>query len=333
MNIVRAGTLGLALFGLSACGDFLGLDLLGPQDSPLVIEILDTQTEPPAKVTVTFQVSTEAGAPVPNLSVDAFEILDNGQSDSGFESSKAFQPKPGRFQTSVALLLDMSGSITGSPAFPLLKTAAAAFVDNSLDASGVVVGVWWFDGGSDLVQLVDFTDDSTALKAAIDGLTEDVTRDNSTNLNGAVQLGIGVVEQQLQNGASGVSQAGALVIFTDGTDQASRVPAAAALSAVAATDISIYSIGLRGEIDETFLSRIGRSGSAFADNSDALLGQFSTVGDQIEAMANSFYVLAYCSPRRAGASNQLTIRVRFGERLAQATTSYPAVNFTGGCTL
>lgn len=56
--------------------------------------------------------------------------------------------------------------------FAQLKTAAAAFVDNSRDASGVVVGVWWFDGGSDLVRLMDFTDDAVALKAAIDGLTK-----------------------------------------------------------------------------------------------------------------------------------------------------------------
>jgi uncharacterized protein YegL len=299
-----------------------------------VIEILDTETEPPAKVTVTFQVSTEEGDPVPNLPVSAFEIFDNGQSDSGFESSKAFQPKPGRFETSVALLLDMSGSITGSAALPLLKTAAKAFVDNSLDAEGVAVGVWWFDGGSDLVELMDFSTDSLALKAAIDGLTSAVTRDNSTNLNGAIELGIELVEERVQDGsAGGVIQTGALVIFTDGTDQANRVPASAALAAVAASPISIYSIGLRGEIDESFLSRIGRSGSAFADNTQALLARFTGIGDQIEAMANSFYVLAYCSPRRAGLANQLTIRVRYDGRQADATTEYPAVNFTGGCTI
>lgn len=327
----RAITVGLALLVLSGCGDFLAIPL-GPP--PLVVEILDTKTEPPAKVTVTFQVSTEEGDPVPNLPVSAFEIFDNGQSDSGFESSKAFQPKPGRFQTSVALLLDMSGSITGSAALPLLKTAAKAFVDNSLDAAGVAVGVWWFDGGSDLVELMDFSTDSVALKAAIDGLTSAVTRDNSTNLNGAIELGIDLVEERMQDGsASGVIQTGALVIFTDGTDQANRVPASAALAAVAASPISIYSIGLRGEIDESFLSRIGRSGSAFADNTQALLDRFTGIGDQIEAMANSFYVLAYCSPRRAGLANQLTIRVRYDGRQADGTTEYPAVNFTGGCTI
>lgn len=325
----RVSTIGLALLVLAGCGDSTG-----PQDSPLVINILDTRTEAPAKVFVTFQVSTEAGEPVPNLPVSAFELLDNGLSDSEFESSKAFQPKPGRFQTSVALLLDMSGSITGSDALPLLKTAAGAFVDKSLEAEGVAVGVWWFDGSSDIVRLMDFTNDAAILKAAIDGLTEDVTRDNSTNLNGAIQLGIDVVEQRLQEGSiGGVTQAGALVIFTDGTDQANRVPASAALSAVTATTIAVYSIGLRGEIDETFLSRIGRSGSAFADNSAALLSKFTGVGDQIEAMANSFYVLAYCSPRRAGLANELTIRVTVDARQAEATTEYPAVNFTGGCTI
>lgn len=329
MIIGRVGTIALALLAFSGCSDSTG-----PDAAPLVIEILDTATEPPAKVLVTFQVTTEAGDPVPNLPVDAFEILDNGQSDSGFESSKAFQPKPGRFQSSVALLLDMSGSITGSEALPLLKEAAGAFVEKALDASGVAVGVWWFDGGADLVQLMDFTDDEAAITAAIDGLTEDVTRDNSTNLNGAIQQGVDLVDQRMQDGAaSGIAQAGALVIFTDGTDQANRVPASAALTAVEESSIAFYSIGLRGEIDEAFLSTIGKSGSAFADNSESLLAEFSGIGGQIEALANSFYVLAYCSPRRAGVSNQLTIRVDLEGRQAAATTTYPAVNFTGGCTI
>jgi hypothetical protein len=151
-------------------------------------------------------------------------------------------------------------------------------------------------------------------------------------LNGAVVLGIDLVENRLNSGSpSGAIQTGALVVFTDGTDQASRVTSVAALTAVQATDIGVYSIGLRGEIDELFLSRIGRSGSAFADNAAALLEQFTGVGAQIEALANSVYVLAYCSPRRAGVENDLTIRVTAAGRRGEATTVYPAVNFTGGC--
>jgi len=329
VKLGRAGVVGLALVVGSGC--HFGTDL---EDAPLVVDILDTKTEPPAKVTVTFQVSGQDGSPVPDLPVSAFEILDNGLSDSGFESSKAFQPKGGNFVTSVALLLDMSGSITGSDALPLLRTAAKAFVDNSLDASGVTVGVWWFDGGADIVELIGFTEDAAALRSAIDGLTADVTRDVSTNLNGAVQLGIEVVEERLAAGApAGATQTGALVVFTDGTDQANRVSSSDALTAVQTTSIGVYSIGLRGEIDEVFLRRIGRSGSAFADNSAALLEKFTGVGDQIQALANSFYVLAYCSPRRAGVSNELTIRVRSGLRQGEATTTYAAVNFTGGCVI
>lgn len=319
----------LALPVLSGCGDSTG-----PDDRPLKIEILETQTESPSKVSVTFYVSRTNGRPVPDLPVTAFELLDNGVSDSELEADKAFQPKPGRFQASVALLLDMSGSITGSDALPLLKSGAKAFVDKSLDAPGVAVGVWWFDGGTDIVELVDFTDDATVLEEAIDSLTEDVTRDNSTNLNGSIVEGVELVEQRIEEGSgSGIAQTGALVVFTDGTDQANRVPASAALSAVEESSVAIYSIGLRGEIDESFLTSIGTSGSAFADNSESLLAEFSGVGGRIEAMANSYYVLAYCSPRRGGTDNELTIRVTHEGGQAEATTTYPAVNFTGGCTL
>jgi hypothetical protein len=53
VKIGRLSTISLALFVVSACGDSTG-----PQDSPLVLQILDTQTAPPAKVSVTFQVTT-----------------------------------------------------------------------------------------------------------------------------------------------------------------------------------------------------------------------------------------------------------------------------------
>lgn len=329
VNIGRAVATLFALVALVGCGDSTG-----PGDSPLVVNILDTRTEPPAKVLVTFQLTTQDGRPVPNVPVSSFEILDNGQSDSGFESSKAFQPRPGRFQASVALVLDLSGSITESDALPALKTASKAFVDKALEASGVSVGIWWFDGAADVVRLMDFSDDATALKAAIDALTEDVTRDNSTNLNGAIQQGVQIVERRMQDGAaSGIAQAGALVVFTDGTDQANRVPASTALAAVDSTEIAVYAIALRGEIDEMFLGRVGRSGSAFADNTAGLLSRFSGIGGDIEALANSYYVLAYCSPRRAGVSNSLVIRVRHDGREGDGETSYAAVNFTGGCTI
>lgn len=329
VSIGRVGTIVVTLLALVGCRDSIG-----PGNSSLEIEILDTATETPAKVLVTFRVSTVDGEPVPNIPVDAFELLDNGVSDSDFESSKAFQPKPGRFQTSVGLLLDMSGSITQSDALESLKSAAGAFVDKALEADGVAVGVWWFDGAADIVQLTDFSGNADAIKDSIAALTADVTRDNSTNLNGAIRLGVEAVEDRMRDGAaSGVAQAGALVVFTDGTDQANRVPASAALAAVDSSGIAIYSIGLRGEIDETFLRRIGRSGSAFADNSQALLSQFSGIGGRIEALANSYYVLAYCSPRRAGVNNQLTIRLRHNGQQADASTTYPAVNFGGGCTI
>jgi len=330
VRIGRAFPTLLAALLASGCGD----SSTGPEDRPLKIEILETRTEPPANVTVTFYVSRTNGYPVPGLPVDAFELLDDGMSDSQFEASKAFQPKPGRFQASVALLLDMSGSITGSEALPALKEASSAFVDKALEAQGVVVGVWWFDGGADIVQLVDFTNDAETLKAAIEGLTEEITRDASTNLNGAIRDGVALVEERMADGAgSGIAQSGALVVFTDGTDQARRVSSSDALSAVEGTNISVYSIGLRGEIDEGFLNSVGSSGSAFADDRDALLEEFSGVGGLIGQMANSYYVLAYCSPRRDGVEHELTIRVTHGGQRAEATTSYPAVNFTGGCKL
>ena len=58
MKLGRVGVVGLALVVGSGC--HFGTDL---ENAPLVVDILDTKTEPPAKVTVTFQVSGQDGSP------------------------------------------------------------------------------------------------------------------------------------------------------------------------------------------------------------------------------------------------------------------------------
>ena len=57
---------------------------------------------------------------------------------------------------------------------------------------------------------------------------------------------------------------GTLVVFTDGTDRAARVPQQEMLDAVNNSNYSVFAIGLGAEIDEEELDGIGRDGTAKA---------------------------------------------------------------------
>ena len=178
-------------------------------------------------------------------------------------------------------------------------------------------------------------DTSTTLKEAVDGITPEMSSDNSTNLYGAVIQGIEVASQKLTQ-TRNLNEIGssAVVVFTDGTDQANRNTKGQALGAVANADrdISVYTIGLGGEVDEQILREIGKTSFVSAANIGELLDRFREIGDLINGKANSYYLLEYCSPKRSG-NNQLTIQVAQGVLVGKASTLFDASDFNGSCSL
>lgn len=152
---------------------------------------------------------------------------------------------------------------------------------------------------------------------------------------GAVIQGLEVASQKLtQTRTLDEIASSALIIFTDGTDQANRNTKGQALGAVANADrdISIYTIGLGGEIDERVLREVGKTSFVSAANIGELLDSFREIGDLVNGRANSYYLLEYCSPKRSG-SNQLTIEVTKGMLVGRANTLFDASDFNGSCTL
>ena len=129
--------------------------------------------------------------------------------------------------------------------------------------------------------------------------------------------------------ASGTLFGGALAVFTDGTDRAARVSRDEALVAAGNPDVAIFSIGLGSEIDEAYLGSIGQSGGvALARDLDDLSAAFATTGQAIAKLANSYYVLSYCSPSRAE-RHALTLSV--AGRTGSFQGSFDATGFEGGC--
>ncbi len=320
---------------LSACG--------GDDDANLNLRITieDQFVNLPSNVSVFFKVEDLAGRGQAGLTEADFNIYENGSLISEFEAVRKIQPNEQVFDYNIILVLDLSGSVLAGESLGSLKNAAKGFIDEVMPTEGsasldaIKAEIWWFDGAENLKLLSPANGSASELKADIDNISPAMSSDNSTNLYGAVIQSMEVATQRLtQTRQQDEIGSSAVVIFTDGTDQANRATKGQALDAVnrADPDISIYTIGLGGEIDESVLGQIGRTSFVSAVNIGELLEKFSEIGDLISGRANSYYLLEYCSPKRSG-ENQLTIEVVKGSLRGSANTLFDASNFNGSCNL
>ncbi|WP_409070379.1 vWA domain-containing protein [Aliifodinibius sp. S!AR15-10] len=239
-------------------------------------------------------------------------------------------------------MLDLSGSILNNADLPKVKEAATTFIERTMpDATDQLYGtremaVYWFDGEESIHPLVSFTAERDTLVSGIESITEDISDDASTNLNGAVIQGLSVMDSRLRSirDDQDIATAGSMVLFTDGTDQAGRVSTSAALDSVnkASSEHSLFTIGLGGEIDQDVLESFGKDGFELAEDSLELNSSFLAVAERLEAASNSFYVLEYCSPKRSG-EHTLELRAVYEDKFGSFSTTFSADGFSGGCAI
>ncbi|MFX0556994.1 vWA domain-containing protein [Maribacter sp. CXY002] len=318
-------------------------DCLGLGEGELVLSIQEQYTTLPGKVSIFFKVSDTDGNPVPGLTADQFTIYEQGRNDDCFntistsESFARISPNSQIFNNNTLLVLDLSNSVLDS-SLDELKIASTSFVNNVMpatDQESFQMAIYWFDGENELHLLNGLTSSKTELIAAIDGITDTISSDPSTDLYGAVIKSTDIASNLIKDTTSGGNiGAASVVIFTDGTDQASRYTEDAALKKVneANANISFFSIGLGSEIDTQVLQDIGKTFSVFAGNKDELESTFNDISEKVSERANSFYLFEYCSPKRDGSGeNNLAIQVKTGSREGAVQTKFSANGFTGGC--
>ena len=334
-------------FDLNGNGD-LGLgkpvdDCLDFGPNELILSIQDQYTTLPGKVSVFFRVSDEFGNPVADLTADQFTIYEQGRNDDCFstisssESQSRISPNSQIFQNHTLLVLDLSNSVL-SGSLTELKSASASFIDNvmpAVPAESFQMAIYWFDGEDVLHELNPLTSSREELIAAVESIDSDFSNDPSTDLYGAVikstDLATDLLRDSEQNNTIG---AASIVLFTDGTDQASRYSESQALDKVekANSNISFFTIGLGAEIDSEVLEEIGKTFSVFAGNKEELEVTFNQLSQKVSERANSFYLFEYCSPKRDGSGeNNLAIRVQHGGLQGAVQTSFDASGFTAGC--
>ncbi len=318
-------------------------DCLGLDEGELVLSIQDQFTTLPGKVSIFFRVSDTNGNPVSGLTANQFTIYEQGRNDDCFntistsESFARISPNAQIFSNNTLLVLDLSNSVLAS-SLDELKVATTSFVNSVMPANeleSTKMAIYWFDGEDELHLLNPLTSSKQELITAIEGISDTISSDPSTDLYGAVIKSTDIASELIQQSTAGDKiGAASVVIFTDGTDQASRYTESAALEKVeeANSNISFFTIGLGAEIDTQVLEDIGKTFSVFAQNTAELEQTFRDISEKVSERANSFYLFEYCSPKRDGSGeNNLAIQVNTGTRQGAVQTKFSANGFTGGC--
>jgi len=314
-------------------------------ENDLLLSIQDQFTTLPGKVSILFKVSDSQGNPISGLTANQFTIYEQGRNDDCFntisssESLARISPNSQVFSNNTLLVLDLSNSVLQG-SLEELKTASTSFVNNVMpqdETEAFKMAIYWFDGEDVLHLLNPLTSSVADLTAAIDGITDSISNDPSTDLYGAVLKSTDRAEELIDEANSIQGSpivAASVVLFTDGTDQASRYTEESALNAVnnANPNISFFTIGLGSEIDQEVLGDIGKTSSVVASNAAELETTFNQISARVSEQANSFYLFEYCTPKRDGSGeNNLVIQLTDGAFQGAVQTKFDAEGFTGGC--
>ncbi len=169
-------------------------------------------------VEVYASVFDQKGSHVDGLTKDQFHILDEGapQNLLTFEAETS--------DLTCAILLDTTGSMQG--ALPSVKNAVSELLAQMRE--GDSVGIFGFN--STLVTLQDFTGDHAAARRAV----------LRTRAAGATALFDAIAEVARDIGTRKGKKA--IVLFTDGDDNASGLTADAAIKRVLETGVPVYAV-------------------------------------------------------------------------------------------
>ncbi|MEM6995199.1 MAG: VWA domain-containing protein, partial [Myxococcota bacterium] len=273
--------------------------LSGGCSKSLTVTRINSAEKKPNNVWVFFTVERE-GEPVAGLAAEDFAIYEDEALVSTFESQQVIQNPEVAAVMYTLLLLDMSGSITESGEADAVVDAAHKFSEKV--GKTQKVGAYAFDGGEDIYSVVRFTEAQGSIDGGLDGLRSYKPKDPSTNLHGAVVQGLDVLGTALEKDKRPL-KFGTLVVFTDGTDRAHRVPKEDMIEALGKEEYAnfeIYVIGVGAELEEGALAEIGRDGTELATDDAKVDAAFQRVASRIEQHAKRFYLLSYCTPSRSG---------------------------------
>jgi Ca-activated chloride channel family protein len=254
-------------------------------------------------------VADADGRLVPDLTMDDFEIADNGRPQPLVYFENVVQP------FSVVVMLDTSGSMTGS--ISLLKNAAEQFFLRLLPEDKGRVGAF-----NDKIEMsAHFTNDRDQLITE----TRQLDFGNGTRLWDAVLLSL----EELR----GIEGRRVVLVFTDGDDTESRTGYNTVVDRAREDEAMVYAIGLESNYfngqrmvrsrPDSGLRRIAdETGGGYFElqKTDELAPTFTRVVQELHAQ----YVMGFTPTELDGKVHRLTVRVKKPGMTARARRSYVA---------
>ena len=307
-----------------------------------------------SRISMEFSPTCADNWPIPSLrmsvcdSLTDFRVFETN-ADGVEETVNVFESEPRVIcypDVVTLILLDTSGSINMN-GLDVVKASVISYItelENRLTVQHSVA-VYAFDGrrnAETLQVIMDFTTDTTTLKARVQQWScaeANFCRDFSTNLNGAMVAAEAILRTEA--GAFAWRQQTYLVLFSDGTDQASVVSDQDAVTrmneARASYGLTVYAVALTGEdsggnvgVFTSHLTALS-AGPPFVANTFAQIGfQFNQVAAAVVAATtaenNAFYRIDYCSPKRAGMSTVI-VELRYDGGTIRWSNTFDASQF------
>ena len=291
------------------------------------VDPVATAYQKPSNVAAYVAIS-DADEPITGLQAQNFEIFENGQALSADDSQLVLLPQELATYHHTLLLLDLSGQ---KGADDKLARAAASFVE-TLRATQAIT-VYAFDGTASLRWVADASKSADPSPVDLRALTKMGSGDPSRDLNGALQNGLKELGARLAAQPK-VVKVGTLVVFTRGPDLAGRVSQADLDAAWGDTPYDVVAIGIADSAGRA-LADIGKNGVLRATDEDSLGVAFENAALRARALYERYYLVAYCSPARAG-SRHLELQVHFrdkegDDRTASFSQDIDATGFGPGC--
>ncbi|MEM7511531.1 MAG: VWA domain-containing protein [Bacteroidota bacterium] len=246
---------------------------------------VDTKTR---KVQILYQVRDCDNKGIGGLSVNDFEVLENGFS---MDSEADIRIDPGQIPYTVktVLLLDITRSVEGLVG--QIKTACNSLINQKLPNQEIAI--YAFDKQLKLIQ--DFSTSKTVLTQAINSLPENGL-ENSTNLYGSI-IDLNVSEMWSDVFSVQEISDGSLIIFTDGRHNANQTQTLSqAKNSIGNKRVFVAALQSSDLVEEPLKELSSNGGYFLAENIEVLEKAFLDIQAEIESLSGSIYYLFYTSP-------------------------------------
>jgi Ca-activated chloride channel homolog len=279
----------LSITGLFALAATLGPAGMLPWPAGATAQI-SVRTE---RVALPVTVLDKHGHFVAGLRADSFQVFENGQRENITNFSQEDVP------VTVGLLIDHSGSMREK--LPQISAAAVAFARTSNPNDNLFVVDFNEIVSLKLPANVSFTSDPKALEMAVSGVST----------GGETALYDAIVDA-LDHLKLSPDQKQALIIVTDGGDNASRHRFGEVLDLVSKSKAEIYAVGLTNPYDEDWNPRVLKQlatvsgGKAYFPKSTA---EVSSICELVARNLREQYVLTYEPAPTGPGSSWRSIRV------------------------